>query len=159
MNKYTFTDKHGLTWERVNRTAARRAYRAGDLVQLCPCNLRPDSMWRPVAIIHNDYPAPVGPDQFERYECYFTAYNCNDAETGRYPAYYVRRPFGVNVRAPRFSHGGPGRGYATADTIELEVNGRPVKRSEHPHVFHALADTINYKPGANLVQVVRGSLY
>jgi hypothetical protein len=57
MNKYTFTDKHGLTWERVNRTAARRAYRAGDLVQLWPCNLRPDSMWRPVAIIHNDYDA------------------------------------------------------------------------------------------------------
>lgn len=157
MNKYTFADKHGLTWERVDRRAAKKAFYAGDIVRACACNIRPDGpMGAGWFKLSNDRDTR---ETFEAYENMLYAYNCNDSETGRYPAYYIRRPFGANVRAPRFSHGGPGRGYTTADTIELEVNGRPVKRSEYPHVFHALADTINYKPDADLMQVIRGSLY
>ena len=155
MNKYEFTDKNGLTWERVDKRTARKAFYAGDIVRACACNIRPDGpMGAGWFKLSNDGNAR---ETFEAYENMLYAYNCNDNETGRYPAYYVRKPFTIAVRAPRFSHGGAG--YVTADTLELNVNGRPVKRTEYPHVFHDLADTINYKPGADLVRVVRGSLY
>ena len=46
MRKYTFTDG-GYTFERVSKATARKAYKNGLRVLLCPVNLRPGYPFHP----------------------------------------------------------------------------------------------------------------
>lgn len=68
--------------KQINKAAARKLYAAHKPFIIVPCNMRPDSMfaihmksgwmWRNFDNFYNEF-------------CY---YNCN-AETGRYPRFYV----------------------------------------------------------------------
>lgn len=46
MKKYTFTDG-GYTFQRIDKKTARRAYKNGLRVILCPVNLRPGHPYHP----------------------------------------------------------------------------------------------------------------
>lgn len=91
MRKYSFTDKNGKTWERIDKKTARTAYNNGLTVLFCPVNLRPGKPWNPEAVIcpHsfevvNDVITP-----FEKRVNEFEYYNCINNETGRYTAFYI----------------------------------------------------------------------
>lgn len=87
MKNYTFTEK-GFTFERVDKKTARRAYNNGLSVLWCPCNLNPVSPWGVAMKINKNDAGNVG-RTFETVLDYFTAYNCTNAETGKYAAFYI----------------------------------------------------------------------
>lgn len=98
MNKYTFTDNHGATWERVTKPTARKAYRAGAPVTICACNLRPFGFYNPQVEVSTQTASEpetlesIGAGAyFERLANAFTYYNCMNTETGKYPAFYIRQ--------------------------------------------------------------------
>lgn len=83
MREYTFTDG-GYTFERIDKKAARRAYKNGLRVLLCPVNLRPGKPYHPETSISGKAPAT-----FEEALNAFEYYNIRDNETGRYTAFYI----------------------------------------------------------------------
>lgn len=92
----TFEDSKGRKWERVNATRARNAFMRGDAVTMCPRNLRPFGFWNPQSTVTRDDEThtwelqnygPAG--VWELLVNGFTAYNCTDNETGRYPSFYL----------------------------------------------------------------------
>lgn len=84
MNKYDFR-----TLERVNKTQAAAIYNAGLSVLFIPCKLNPENNFYNLGIWENKFLDGQYND-FEKLVNAFTFYNCN-AETGYYPAYYVKR--------------------------------------------------------------------
>ena len=83
MNKYTF-EKDGKTYCRISKTQAKKQYLARNYIIACPVNLRPDSEWKPFAVLGDfvrDFESAVN-------GC--TYYNCINGETGRYLAYYAK---------------------------------------------------------------------
>jgi hypothetical protein len=94
MNKYTI-DYKGFTFERVDKRTAKRAYINGLTVIICPCNLRPFSMYHPEfyfnrKIRENFYNDEIGvKNDFENYLNSFAYYNYTNGETGKYPAFYI----------------------------------------------------------------------
>lgn len=82
MNKYTF-EMGGKLYHRISKAQAKKQYLAGNYIIACPVNLRPDSPWKPFAVLG-------GSDRsFENTANSCTYYNCIDSETGRYLAYYA----------------------------------------------------------------------
>jgi len=94
MNKYTF-NYNGFTFQRVNKNYARRAYKNGLTVIICPCNLRPFTMWHPEQDINLKSREPFIIDEigivndFNNLVNSFEYYNCPNSETGKYAAYYI----------------------------------------------------------------------
>ena len=84
MRNYSFTDRHGKTWERITRKKAQAAYNNGATVLFCPVNLRPGTPWHVGAAIEKDRTG----ESFEIMVNAFEYYNCN-SEDGRYSAFYV----------------------------------------------------------------------
>lgn len=83
MKQYNFK---GL--KRVTKTTAKKLYNAGLDVLFIPCNLSPVSPWG-LGIWQNinllgQY------DSFEKLCNYYEFYNCMDAETGKYIAFYIK---------------------------------------------------------------------
>lgn len=83
MKKYSYTHD-GYTFERVSKTTARRAYKNGLHVVLCPCNLRPGYPFHPETSISGKAAAT-----FEEALNAFEYYNIRNRETGRYTAFYI----------------------------------------------------------------------
>lgn len=77
----------GITYKRISKMTARRAYNNGLSVVFCPCNLRPFGMWHPEYVTRKD----AEPDDrtFERLIDELEFYGCSDRETGKYLAYYI----------------------------------------------------------------------
>lgn len=94
MNRYEFTHK-GVHYERVNKTAARKAYVAGIDVVLCAVKLSPFSAWGTGNRINRKYREDFYIDDtsakndFDNLVNSFEFYNCNYNETGYYCAYYI----------------------------------------------------------------------
>lgn len=94
MLSYRFHDEAtNADYVRARADVARRVWRAGTDIIICPCNMRPDSMWRPYAhVLHESakswFDTGVFADFLDYYETTFSAYNCN-AETGKYLSYYI----------------------------------------------------------------------
>lgn len=143
MQSRHFVDRQGNMWTRVNRREARTLYYNGDRIALSPVNVNPTG---PLGFceISREHDKREGVT-FETLCNRFEAYNCN-GETGRYLAYYVTYGPIVSVRAPRFSSGGSG--YATADTLEVHINGYRLKNHEWEEELHRLADGINRGAGS-----------
>ena len=89
MNNYIFTDHEKNHYKRIDKRQARRAYNDGKTVILCPCNLKPSGFWRPEIIIKKDG-APTLYKDFNKRVNYFEFYNCINAETGKYSAFYIQ---------------------------------------------------------------------
>ena len=102
MRKYTYADG-GYTFERVDKRAARRAYKNGLRVILCPVNLRPGKPYYPEISISGK-----APTTFEEAVNAFEYYNIRDNETGRRAAFYI-----PVVEVDRFTGKAP-----TAETLE-----------------------------------------
>ena len=83
MKEYTFAID-GKNYRRVSRRKAQKEFEDGNDVVLCPCNLRPDSAWRPYGIINKGTV-----ESFSNCVNMFEAYNCINEETGKYAAFYV----------------------------------------------------------------------
>ncbi len=71
---------------KINKTAARKLWNEGKEFTIVPCNMRPEhgvivpAEWRKSTPYHD----------FDQFIDRYTYYNCVNAETGRYPAYYVK---------------------------------------------------------------------
>lgn len=96
MNKYSFRDCNGRTWERVNKSRARNAYNNGLTVLFCPVNLNPFSEYYTSVMINISDDIDIGissrftkENSFERVLNAFDYYNCTDNETGHYTAFYL----------------------------------------------------------------------
>jgi len=87
MRKYTFT-QNGFTFERIDKKAARTAYNNGLSVLWCPCNLNPSSPWGLAVNVNKNHAGNVG-KTFETVLNAFLYYNCTNAETGKYAAFYI----------------------------------------------------------------------
>lgn len=85
MNKYYFRDNNGVTWERITKQKAKKAYNNNIPVVFCPCNLRPFGFWQPGVIITNS-----SGETFETYVNCFEFYNCINNETGKYTSFYIK---------------------------------------------------------------------
>lgn len=70
-------------FQRISKSAARRAFNAGDPVYLCAVNLRPGGPWHPEICLWR-----TG-ENFEKSVAAFEFYNCINGETGKYAAYYI----------------------------------------------------------------------
>ena len=80
MKPYSF-EKDEISFIRISKARAKKMFRHGQRIYACACNLRPDVVGMvPV----------VKEESFEQFENAFCFYNCANAETGKYPAYYAR---------------------------------------------------------------------
>lgn len=70
---------------RISKYEAKRRYNAGEAIRICACNMDPENMWG----CYYDVCLEVD-RKFEAVVNEFQYYNCNN-ETGRYPAYYVKK--------------------------------------------------------------------
>lgn len=76
-----------------------KRYNAGEVVRMCAVKLSPVNMWGCFADCHKEAYSPIAGDgfntvvarsrEFDTVVNAFIFYNCN-AETGRYPAFYVK---------------------------------------------------------------------
>jgi len=81
---------------RISKRVAEKRYCAGEIIYLCPCNLRPGSPWNPEVPVHL-LNIPGGENASARFSsaCFsasvdqFEFYNCNYA-AGYYAAFYVK---------------------------------------------------------------------
>ena len=76
---------------RISKRVAEKMYAAGEVIYMCPCQLRPGAPWSPeVAVCLTDGEgARVAPVAFEGAVSMFSFYNCNYG-AGYYPAYYIK---------------------------------------------------------------------
>lgn len=88
MNKYSFTDSNGKTWERITKKQARAAYNNGLTVLFCPVNMRPFTPWHLEIDVNKNFEGYDGVS-FENAVNAFEYYNCTNNETGRYTAFYI----------------------------------------------------------------------
>lgn len=77
--------------KRVQKRTAKKLYLQGSRVFIQSCNFHPFGVWS--KILELDF-AERNLDErnerdFEAYICNFEYYNCSDAETGLYTAFYV----------------------------------------------------------------------
>lgn len=109
MRKY---NDNGL--ERVSKKTAERLYNMGFKVLFCPCNLSPVSPWGVGVWMDNS-----GGEGFNRLINEFEYYNCTNAETGKYTAFYVGEMKGLHLT---FSDGSnPWLHYGDRKTIEGDL--------------------------------------
>ena len=94
MKEYTFTE-NGIAYKRVNKQTARKAYKNGSDVIVCACKLRPGAPWRPEYIVNRKNREKFVVDEigvakdFESIVNSYEFYNCTNAETGKYSAFYI----------------------------------------------------------------------
>lgn len=94
MNNYTFT-KDGFIFERITKAQARRCYKMGLTVIICPCNLRPFSPFHFETGINRRNREQFTLDEigvvndFNNQINSFEYYNCTNHETGKYTAFYI----------------------------------------------------------------------
>lgn len=96
MEKRTFT-ADGFTFARVRKNTARRAYAVGLSVVVCPVNLRPFTPWHTEFIINkrdreqfiSSLDVDAAKNDFNNLINSIEYYNCKNAETGKYCAYYL----------------------------------------------------------------------
>lgn len=90
MNKRTLELKyedHTEYWERINAIKAKRLAAEGERILMHPCNLNPYYGLGCFRAIYD----PETDGEFDRWLNSYVYYNCTNAETGTYPAYYVER--------------------------------------------------------------------
>lgn len=87
MKKYSFTN-NGKTFERVAKKQAEKAYNNGLTVIFCPVNMRPFAPWHLEITVNKAFEGYNG-ISFESAVNAFEIYNCTNAETGRYTAFYM----------------------------------------------------------------------
>ena len=90
-NGHVFTNQHGETFRRVNKTEARNLAKKGWSIGVCACNMDPfNPYWSMCAWYHPTEEAQAfdGYREFDSFVNGYELYNCN-AETGRYASYYV----------------------------------------------------------------------
>ena len=77
-----------MRFKKLNKTQARKLYNAGQTIMLVPCKVNPNNMW---GIGH--YFSNAEGDGFERdfdkVVSYYSYYNCQYNELGKYCAYYI----------------------------------------------------------------------
>lgn len=97
MNKYTF-DHNGVSYNRVSKAAARKAYAAGKTVYMQSCNFRLFSFWTSPAVLNRIQVESDPIDginenaivkYFDKFVNSFEYYNCINLETGKYAAFYM----------------------------------------------------------------------
>lgn len=94
MKKYSFTS-NGKTWERITKKQARAAYVNGATVAICPVNFKPFTSWQyPYTTNRKTREQFIIDDtgaqnDFNNVVASFEYYNCINAETGKYAAFYM----------------------------------------------------------------------
>ena len=86
------TKRNFYGWHRINKTAARKAFNAGNNVLFVPCNMqiKLDCYCNYHVVLNNNIVEFTGitkPD-FDTLCNHFEYYNCNN-ETGKYTAFYI----------------------------------------------------------------------
>lgn len=83
---------------RVTRKTALTAYKQGKTIRVLPCKVHPENVWiRAFTFSRETYKGKFGyneTDNNREFELIMNAYeyyNCNDNETGKYPAYYLEK--------------------------------------------------------------------
>ena len=96
MNIFILSDNNGITFKRIDRRRAKKAFMSGLPVWACPCNLRPFGHWSPACdFIPTYYLEDYGYKRQELGGVFdlicnsFEAYNCINSETGRYISFYI----------------------------------------------------------------------
>ena len=76
--------------ERVSKATARKLYEQGRELTLVPCKANLNSPWMQGFVAQKDFPELVqnGMDNFSKLVNAFEYYNCNDAQLGKYAAFY-----------------------------------------------------------------------
>ena len=87
MNKY-ICNKNNLV--RVNKTIARKKYNDGEPVLIVPCKCDPTNNYFSLSIIISKNDELIDTIDFDKRINYFTYFNCNYNELGKYPAYYIK---------------------------------------------------------------------
>ena len=82
MNNYTFDN-----FTRINKTAARKLYEAGESFYMCPVKLRPGRPWHPEVLITPDPSKALR--SFDEDLNAFEASTCN-SYAGQYTAFYSK---------------------------------------------------------------------
>lgn len=88
---YTFTNKYGEKFKRINKTEARNRAKRGESIGVCACNTDPFShYWNMCAWFHpeEEKQAFDGYNDFDKFVNAYEYYNCS-RETGYYASYYV----------------------------------------------------------------------
>lgn len=94
MNKYTLYND-GFTFERITKAQARRCYKMGLTVIVCPCNLHPFTPWHVETRLNRHDREHLTLDEigvindFNNQIASFEYYNCTNRETGKYSAFYI----------------------------------------------------------------------
>ena len=95
MRKYTVSEK-GHTFARIDKKAARTAYKNGLTVVICPCKLRPFTSRHYEHYLNRKYREQFIADEigvindFNNLVKSFDFYNCISSETGKYSAFYIQ---------------------------------------------------------------------
>lgn len=89
MTNRTLTDNKGAMWRRVSKRHARFAYENGNEIILAPVNVDPFGPWALGVHVHKDFWS-CADSEFDAIVDRFIIFNCNSAELGHYPAYYIR---------------------------------------------------------------------
>lgn len=80
---------HGTQYQRVDKRIARKLYNEGRDIYVVPNKVRIDNSWGLTADVQRDYEG-CQDRTFDQIINEFIFYNCGYAETGRYPAYYIK---------------------------------------------------------------------
>lgn len=83
MDNFINTSVH---YTRIDKRQARKIYNGGGSVVILPHRANPHSIWFDGADFSKEN---TGNKDFDGLVSEFTYYNCNTAELGRYPAFYV----------------------------------------------------------------------
>ena len=124
MRKLTFTDG-GTTYRQITKRTAKKLYLQGFPVVLCPCNLRPFTMWHCEHVIKKADRAQFVTDEigaandFDNLVNSFEWYNCQNSETGKYTAFYVGEVSGLHFT---FSNGSnPWLCFGDMETVQKQL--------------------------------------
>lgn len=90
-------------WKRISKTEAKKLYDKGKAVFCLPCKLNPENWWTHPSIMPNeasvlnaDKPSHEQIQEFNSFDRmvnHYTYYNCNDKESGLYPAFYINKSY------------------------------------------------------------------
>ena len=85
MNNITLRDKNGDKWQRITKTAARKAYDAGENIIISAVNIDPFGIMGGVET-SKDHAG----ETFDKLVNAFEYYNCGLRECGYYAAFYKK---------------------------------------------------------------------
>ena len=94
MNRYEFTS-NGRMFTRTAKVIAKKAFVSGFTIAFCPSNLHPGTPWHPEYITNREMRSDfILDDKGAENDFYnllnsFEYYNCTNAETGRYTAFFI----------------------------------------------------------------------